>query len=130
MDAEEAGAGAGAGPSETGRRSVGGVMSKTSKADYAVYTLGRPGQTKVVAIIDAKKHITPHSVAQVIGYYSAFEVSDKTLHTLLSQILGVLRGFDEVRCAGTTPNLYDKALHTLLSLISCVLRGFDEVRCA
>ena len=76
MDAEEAGAGAGAGPSETGRRSVGGVMSKTSKADYAVYTLGRPGQTKVVAIIDAKKHITPHSVAQVIGYYSAFEVSD------------------------------------------------------
>ena len=76
MDAEEAGAGAGAGPSETGRRSVGGVMSKTSKADYAVYTLGRPGQTKVVAIIDAKKHITPHSVAQVIGYYSAFEVGD------------------------------------------------------
>ena len=56
--------------------SVGGVMSKTSKADYAVYTLGRPGQTKVVAIIDAKKHITPHSVAQVIGYYSAFEVGD------------------------------------------------------
>ena len=76
MDAEEAGAGAGAGPSETGRRSVGGVMSKTSKADYAVYTLGRPGQTKVVAIIDAKKHITPHSVAQIIGYYSAFEVGD------------------------------------------------------
>ena len=76
MDAEEAGAGAGAGPSETGRRSVGGVMSKTSKADYAVYTLGRPGQTKVVAIIDAKKHTTPHSVAQVIGYYSAFEVGD------------------------------------------------------
>ena len=72
MDAEEAGAGAGAGPSETGR----GVMSKASKADYTVYTLGRPGQTKVVAIIDAKKRITPHSVAQVIGYYSAFEVSD------------------------------------------------------
>ena len=72
MDAEEAGAGAGAGPSETGR----GVMSKASKADYTVYTLGRPGQTKVVAIIDAKKRITPHSVAQVIGYYSAFKVSD------------------------------------------------------
>ena len=68
MDAEEAGAG----PSEMGR----GVMSKASKADYTVYTLGRPGQTKVVAIIDAKKRITPHSVAQVIGYYSAFEVSD------------------------------------------------------
>ena len=63
---EEAGAGA-----EKGRRSVGGVVS----ADYAVYTLGRPGQTKVVAIIDAKR-ITPHSVAQVIGYYSAFEVGD------------------------------------------------------
>ena len=60
---EEAGAGA-----EKGRRSVGGVVS----ADYAVYMLGRPGQTKVVAIIDAKKRITPHSVAQVIGYYSAF----------------------------------------------------------
>ena len=72
MDTEEAGAGAG-----PGRRSIGGVMSKTSKADYAVYTLGRPGQTtKVVAIIDAKKHMTPHSVAQVIGYYSAFEVGD------------------------------------------------------
>ena len=70
MDAEEAGAGAG--PSETGRRSIGGVMS-----DYTVYTLGRPGQkTKVVVIIDAKKRMTPHSVAQVIGYYSAFEVGD------------------------------------------------------
>ena len=51
-------------------------MSKTSKADYAVYTLGHAGQPKVVAIIDAKKCITPHSVAQVIGYYSAFEVGD------------------------------------------------------
>ena len=67
---------AGAGPSQKGRLSVGGVMSKTSMADYAVYTLGHPGQTKVVAIIDAKKRITPHSVAQVIGYYSAFEVGD------------------------------------------------------
>ena len=73
-DAEEAGAGAGR--SQKGRLSVGGVMSKTSKADYTVYTLGHAGQTKVVAIIDAKKRITPHSVAQVIGYYSAFEVGD------------------------------------------------------
>ena len=48
-------------------------MSKTSKADYAVYMLGHGSQSKVVAIIDAKKHITPHSIAQVIGYYSAFE---------------------------------------------------------
>ena len=55
---------------------------------------------------------------------------DKAVHTSLSLISCVLRGFDEVRCAGTTPNLYDKALHTSLSLISCVLRGFDEVRCA
>ena len=84
MDSEEAlggegsegGGSAGAGPSQKGRLSIGGVMSKTSKADYAVYTLGHPGQPKVVAIIDAKKCITPHSVAQVIGYYSAFEVGD------------------------------------------------------
>ena len=73
-DAEEAGAGAGR--SQKGRLSVGGVMSKTSKADYTVYTLGHAGQTKVVAIIDAKKRITPHSVAQVIGYYIAFKVGD------------------------------------------------------
>ena len=65
-----------AGPSETGRHSIGGAMSTTSKADYAVYTLGHGSQSKVVAIIDAKKHITPHSIAQVIGYYSAFKIGE------------------------------------------------------
>ena len=49
------------------------------------------------------------------------------VHTSLSLIARVLRGFEEVRCA---PNLNDKALHTSLSLISCVFRGsmrFDEL---
>ena len=47
--------GAGAGPCETRRHSIGGVVSKTSRTDFAIYTLGRgSGQTKVVAIIDAK----------------------------------------------------------------------------
>lgn len=56
------------------RRSIGGVMSKV---DYAVYTLSSlSGLTKVVAIIDAKRTLDPHSVAQVIGYYSAFEVGE------------------------------------------------------
>ena len=61
----------------TERLSIGGVVSKRSKADYAVYTLG--GGTmkrKVVAIIDAKRRITPHAVAQIIGYYSAFDITD------------------------------------------------------
>ena len=60
----------------SGRRSIGGAMSQASKADYAIYTLAGGGRTKVVAIVDAKKHITPHSTAQVIGYYSAFEIGD------------------------------------------------------
>ena len=29
-----------------------------------------------VAIIDAKRRITPHAVAQIIGYYSAFDITD------------------------------------------------------
>ena len=55
----------------SGRRSSGGAKSQASKADYASYTLAGGGRTKVVAIVDAKKHSMPHSTAQVIGYYSA-----------------------------------------------------------
>ena len=58
------------------------------------------------------------------------ELMWKTLHTSLSLISFILRRFDEVRCAWTTPNLCDKTLHTSLSLISFILRRFDEVRCA
>ena len=32
--------------------------------------------TKVVAILEAKQRITPHCIAQGIGYYSAFEIGD------------------------------------------------------
>ena len=54
-------------------------MSQGSRADYSIYnTLAGPSPTqiKLVAIVDAKKHITPHNTAQVIGYYSAFEIND------------------------------------------------------
>ena len=62
----------------SGRRSIGGAMSQRSRADYSIYTLAGPSPTqiKLVAIVDAKKHITPHNTAQVIGYYSAFKVND------------------------------------------------------
>ena len=50
-------------------------MSKRNKVHSTVYTLAQGGSTKVVAIVDAKRDIKPHSVAQVIGYYSAFDVS-------------------------------------------------------
>ena len=42
----------------SGRHSIGGAMPQASKADYSIYT-------KLVAIVDAEKHITPHSTAQV-----------------------------------------------------------------
>lgn len=57
-----------------GRHSIGSALSTGCKADYTVYTLGQKGQSKVVAIIDAKRYLKPHVTAQVIGYYSAFEV--------------------------------------------------------
>ena len=63
--------------STAGRQSLGGAMSRASKADYSVYTVvDSHGTTKVVAILEAKQRITPHCIAQVIGYYSAFEISD------------------------------------------------------
>ena len=67
-----------AGPSVTkkARPSIGSSMSQGSKADYSVYTMSCGQRTKVVAIVDAKKPITPHSVAQVIGYYSTFKVNE------------------------------------------------------
>ena len=62
----------------SGRRSIGGAMSQAHKANYSIYTLVGAAQThtKLVAIIDAKKHMTPHATAQVIGYYSAFDIGD------------------------------------------------------
>lgn len=60
--------------SATSRRSIGGTMSKQNKADYAVYALHSNGRRKIVAIVDAKYKLGLHAIAQVIGYYAAFNI--------------------------------------------------------
>lgn len=47
-------------------------MSRGNKADYSVYKLVLKPNMIAVALIEAKK-ITPHSIAQVIAFYSPFE---------------------------------------------------------
>ena len=49
---------------------IGHKMSPQNKADYCVYRC-QSSQSQVVAIIDAKAKYSAHSIAQVIGYYSA-----------------------------------------------------------
>ena len=50
------------------------------------------GSNKVVAIIDAQKRITPHSVAQVIGYYSASRSSSDGIRAIELQKFELWKG--------------------------------------
>lgn len=67
--------------SEPSRLSIGGAMSKLNKADYAVYTFHQDDVTRIVAILDAKHKLGLHAIAQIVGYYAAFNI-DSILHPI------------------------------------------------
>ena len=51
-------------------------MSQNNRCDFRLYNcVDYIGTTKVMAIIDAKKTIDVHAIAQLVGYYSRSEVS-------------------------------------------------------
>lgn len=63
-------------PSSKRRRTIGHAMSTANRTDYTVYQFLHEwsGREKAIAIIDAKHKFSIHSLAQVIGYYSAYDV--------------------------------------------------------
>ncbi len=71
--------------------SIGKLLSKNNKPDYCVYSLikatGTKGRAvKIVAIIDAKQNLGIHALAQIIGYYCAFDTgSPNPLVVLITQ---------------------------------------------
>ena len=56
------------------RRTIGSAIGETNKTDYSVYKVidAGTGSEKVIVIVDAKTTFTVHSLAQTIGYYSAY----------------------------------------------------------
>ncbi len=52
------------------------MVSKASRSDYSVYRLESSKCVRLVAIVDAKAKLTIDSIAQLIGYYISYEVSD------------------------------------------------------
>jgi hypothetical protein len=56
---------------------IGSKMAPFNRADYVVYKcVDLVGKLKMVVIIDAKTRIDVHAITQLIGYYSAAEVSE------------------------------------------------------
>lgn len=59
------------------RLTIGTTMGEQNKTDYTVYKIVDPitNCEKVMVMADAKTKFTVHSLAQMVGYYSAFNVS-------------------------------------------------------
>ena len=55
---------------------IGSKMSPNNRCDYRLFKcIDAAGDTRLMAIVDAKKTIDVHAIAQLVGYYSRSDVS-------------------------------------------------------
>ena len=83
---------------------IGSKMSPNNRCDYRLFKcIDAAGDTRLMAIVDAKKTIDVHAIAQLVGYYSRSDAIDQEqMNEALLDILNEVPTFRQAKATRDT----------------------------